>query len=261
MNRTPTYLTSLAAGLALTFAAGAIAALGGNEKTQCAGNICVTDDGGIAPTKLPRKGKAPITARLHGEIETRDGTHPPPVQSLDIEIDRSIAVDAVGLPTCKLAQLQARSSADARRACGGAAVGSGSAEVEVAFPEQAPFRSTGPIVLFNGGVRGRTTTLLLHAYVNVPAPTAVVTTVTVTRVSRGRFGLRIEADVPRIAGGSGSVTMFELRVGRRFTHEGEKKSFLVAGCPTGTWLTRGDVTFADGTRLGITHPFTCTPEE
>jgi hypothetical protein len=53
--------------------------------------------------------------------------------------------------------------------------------------------------------------------------------------------------------------MFELRVGRRFTHKGEKKSFLTAGCPTGTWLTRGDVSFADGTRLGITHPFTCTP--
>ncbi|HEX6152242.1 MAG TPA: hypothetical protein VFZ19_01860 [Solirubrobacterales bacterium] len=246
-----------AAGLALIVA---VADLGGNEKTQCAGNICVTDDGGIAPTKLPRRGRAPITARLHGEIETRDGTHPPPVETLEIEIDKSIALDAVGLPTCKLAQLQARSSTAAKRACGSATVGSGSAEVEVEFPEQKPFRSTGPVVLFNGGVRGPTTTLLLHAYVNVPAPTAVVTKVTVTRVSRGRFGLRIAAAVPRIAGGSGSVTMFELRVGRKFTHKGEKKSFLTAGCPTGTWLTRGDVSFADGTRLGITHPFTCTPE-
>jgi hypothetical protein len=260
MNRIWTRAGAAAVGLALTFAAGALADLGGNEKTQCAGNICITDDGGIAPTKLPRRGKAPITARLYGEIETRDGTHPPPVETLDIEIDRSIAIDAVGLPTCKPAQLEARSTADAKRACGSATVGSGSAEVEVEFPEQAPFRSTGPVVLFNGGVRGRTTTLLLHAYVNVPAPTAVVTKVAVTRVSHSRFGLRIAAEVPRIAGGSGSVTMFELAVGRRFTHKGEKKSFLMAGCPTGTWLTRGDVTFADGTRLGITHPFTCTPE-
>ncbi|HKO37458.1 MAG TPA: hypothetical protein VJU14_03725 [Solirubrobacterales bacterium] len=259
MNRLPIYLTSLAAGLAMTFAAGALADLGGNEKTQCAGNVCITDDGGIAPTKLPRRGKAPITARLYGEIETRDGTHPPPVQSLDVEIDRSIAIDAAGLPVCGMGQLQARSTADAKRACGSAVVGSGSAEVEVEFPEQAPFRSTGPVVLFNGGVGGGTTNLLLHAYVNVPAPTAVVTKVEVTRVSRGRFGLRIEADVPKIAGGAGSVTMFELRVGRKFTHKGQKKSFLMAGCPTGTWLTRGDVSFADGTRLGITHPFSCTP--
>jgi hypothetical protein len=255
-----TRVGAAAAGLALIFAASAFADLGGNEKTQCAGNICITDDGGIAPSKLPKHGKAPITARLYGEIETRDGTHPPPVQTLDIEVDKSIAIDAVGLPACRAAQLAARSTAAAKQACGSAVVGAGSAEVEVEFPEQKPFRSTGPVVLFNGGVRGRTTTLLLHAYVNVPAPTAVVTKATVTRVSRGRFGLRIAAEVPRIAGGSGSVTMFELRVGRKFTYKGEKKSFLMAGCPTGTWLTKGDVLFGDGTRLGITHPFSCTPE-
>jgi hypothetical protein len=260
MNRLPTYLTSLAASLALVFAATAFADLGGNKKEQCAGNICVTDDGGIAPSKLPKRGKAPITARLFGEIETRDGTHPPPVQSLELEIDKTIAIDAVGLSTCKAAQLQARSTTAAKRACGNAVVGSGSAEVEVEFPEQKPFRSTGPVVLFNGGVRGRTTTLLLHAYVNVPAPTAVVTKITVTRVNRGRFGLQVAAKVPRIAGSSGSVTMFELRVGRRFTYKGEKKSFLIAGCPTGTWLTKGNVLFGDGTRLGIAHPFSCTPE-
>jgi hypothetical protein len=261
MNRLPIHLTLLAAGLALVFAATAFADLGGNEKTQCAGNICITDDGGIAPSKLPKRGKAPITARLLGEIETRDGTHPPPVQSLELDIDRTLGIDAVGLPTCKVAKLQSRSTAAARRACGSAIVGSGSAEVEVEFPEQKPFRSTGPIVLFNGGVRGRTTSLLLHAYVDVPAPTAIVTKVTVTRVNRGRFGLHIAAKIPRIAGGSGSVTMFELRAGRKFTHKGEKKSFLTAGCPTGTWLTKGDVLFGDGTRLGITHPFTCTPED
>ncbi|HEX7278253.1 MAG TPA: hypothetical protein VF255_01390 [Solirubrobacterales bacterium] len=261
MNRLPTYLTSLLAGLALIFAATAFADLGGNEKTQCAGNICITDDGGIAPTKLPRRGKAPITARLFGEIETRDGTHPPPVESLELEIDRTIGIDAHGLPTCRAAQLQSRNTADAKRACGSAVVGTGRAEVEVEFPEQKPFRSTGPVLLFSGGVRGRTTTLLLHAYVDVPAPTAVVTRVTVTRINRGRFGLQVAAEVPRIAGGSGSVTMFELEVGRKFTHQGEKKSFLIAGCPTGTWLTKGNVVFGDGTRLGITHPFSCTPGE
>ena len=260
MNGIRTRVGAAAAGLTLIFAATAFADLGGNEKTQCVGNICVTDDGGIAPSKLPRRGKAPVTARLHAEIETRDGTHPPPLQSIDLDIDRTIGIDAVGLPTCRLAQLQSRNTAAAKRACGTAMVGSGSAEVEVEFPEQKPFRSTGPIVLFNGGVSGRTTSLFLHAYVNVPAPTAIVTKVTVTRVSRGRYGLHMAAKVPRIAGGSGSVTMFELRVGRKFTYRGEKKSFLIAGCPTGTWLTKGKARFGDGTRLSITHPFTCTPK-
>ncbi|HEV2726680.1 MAG TPA: hypothetical protein VGV34_00205 [Solirubrobacterales bacterium] len=247
-------------GLALVYAATALGDLGGNSKVWCAGNICITDDGGIAPDELPKRGKAPIEARLNGKIETRDGTHPPAVKTLDIDVDRTIGIDAVGLPVCRPGQIQSRPSAAAKKACGGAIVGSGEAEVEVAFPEQAPFRSTGPLVLFNGGVKGPTTTLYLHAYVNVPAPTAIITKATVTRVDRGRFGLHIATKVPRIAGGSGSVTMFDLRVGRRFTYKGQKKSFLVAGCPTGSWLTKGEVLFEDGTRLGISHPFTCTPK-
>lgn len=199
-------------------------------------------------------------ARLNGEVSTRDGTHPPALESLDLDIDKTIGVDAVGLPVCRAPQIQARSTAAAKRACGSAIVGSGKAEVEVAFPEQTPFRSTGPIVLFNGGVRGRTTTVFLHAYVNVPAPTAIVVPAKITRVDRGRFGLHIAARIPKIAGGSGSPTMFDLRVGRTYTHKGEKKSFLVAGCPTGTWLTKGKAVFSDGTTLGILHPFSCTPK-
>ncbi len=261
MNKQLIRLAVLTAGLTLIFATGAATGdLFGNKKRQCAGNICVTDDGGIAPDKLPRRGKAPVTARLHGEIETRDGTHPPALQSLDLEIDRTIAVDAVGLPTCSAGQLQSRTSAAAKRACPDAIVGSGAAEVEVAFPEQAPFSSRGPLVLFNGGVKGGRTTLFLHAYVNVPAPTAIVTKATITRITRGRYGLQIAAKIPKIAGGSGSVTMFDLEVGRKFTYKGKKKSFLTASCPTGTWLTKGKVLFKDGTRLGITHPFTCTPK-
>lgn len=252
--------SAAAAVLAMVFAAAAFGDLGGNEKVWCAGNICVTDDGGIAPSKLPKRGKAPITARLNGEIETRDGTHPPALQTLDLDIDRTIGVDAVGLPACRAQQLQSRPTGTVRKVCSEAIVGSGKAEVEVAFPEQAPFRSTGPITLFNGGVEGRTTTVFLHAYVNVPAPTAIVVKATITRIDQGRFGLRIAAKIPRIAGGSGSATMFDLEVGRRFTYKGERKSFLVAGCPTGTWLTRGRAVFGDGTRLSILHPFTCTPQ-
>jgi hypothetical protein len=248
---------ALAACLALVFAAAAPGS--GNRKSWCAGNLCIADDGGISPLELPRHEKAPVTARLAGEISTRDGSHPPAVETLDIEIDKTVGVDAVGLPTCRIGQLQSRSSEAAKQACGEAIVGSGRAEVEVAFPEQAPFSAAGPLVLFNGGVQGKTTTFLLHAYVDVPAPTAIVAEATVTRIHRGRFGLRIGVEVPRIAGGSGSVTGFDLRVGRRFTYRGQEKSLLRASCPTGSWVTKGSVLFSDGSRLGITHFFPCTP--
>lgn len=257
MNRSPIRLSLVAAALVLVFAAAAIA--GPNRKVWCAGNICVADDGGISPTKLPRHGKAPVSARLNAEISTRDGSHPPAFESMDLKIEKNVSIDPVGLPTCRMGQLQATSSAAAKRACGEAIVGSGEAEVEVAFPEQPPFRSAGPLILFNGGQKGPTTTLFLHAYVNVPAPTAIVVPATVTRIHDGRFGMRIQATVPKIAGGSGSVTQFELKVGRRFTYKGEKKSFVTAGCPNGVWMAKGKASFVDGTSLHISHPFPCTP--
>lgn len=246
---------SVMVGLFLLLVTGAA----GKWEIVRAGNIVFGDNGGISPTKLPRHGFAPATARIIGKIGTVDGTHPPALRQVDADIDKTIRVDAVGLPTCRVAQLQARSTADAKRACGDAVVGSGSATVEVAFPEQAPFSSTGPLVLFNGGVHGKTTSVLLHAYVDVPAPTAIVVPATVTRIHKGRFGLHLEARVPRIAGGAGSATNFELRIGRRFTYRGKKKSFLSAGCPTGSWMTKGHVEFADGTEAGLTHLFACTP--
>ena len=256
MNRYLIRAGVIAAGLALIFAAGA----SGSREVVRVGNLYLADNGGISPSKLPKHEGAPITARLVGEIGTLDGSHPPAVRSVAIDVDKTIGIDAVGLPTCKAEQIEARDTATARRACGSAIVGSGKAEVEVAFPEQAPFSATGPVLLFNGGVRGPTTSVLVHAYVDVPAPTAIVTRATVTRIHRGRFGLHIAAQIPRIAGGAGSVTKFELKVGRKFTYKGQKKSFLVASCPTGSWVTKGDVLFADETRFGLTHVFPCTPK-
>jgi hypothetical protein len=251
----------LCIGVALTGLALASASVAsGKWEIVRAGNLVFGDNGGISPTKLPRHGFAPATARIVGKVGTVDGGHPPALSHLEADIDKTIRVDAVGLPSCSPGQLQARSSAAARQACGDAIVGSGTTEVEVAFPEQAPFSSTGPLILFNGGVSGRTTKVLLHAYVDVPAPTAIVIPATVTRIHKGRFGLHLEAKIPRIAGGAGSATRFELKIGRRFTYRGEKRSFLSASCPTGSWMTKGHAEFDDGTAVGLTHLFSCTPQ-
>jgi len=232
------------------------AALAAKEVVR-SGNLELSDNGGIAPYKLPAHGGAPASARLEAEVATLDGTQPPALQSVDLEVSKTIGVDAVGLPVCKLHQVLATSSSAAKRACSDALIGSGSAEVEVTFPEQAPFSSTGPLLLFNAGVRGKTTKVLLHAYVDVPAPTAIVVPADITRIHNGPYGLEITARIPRIAGGAGSVTKFQLNVGRRFTYQGQSRSFLTATCPTGHWGTRGEAGFSDGTRLHVLHIFSC----
>jgi hypothetical protein len=256
MNRYLIHITVLTAGLALIFATAA----SGSREVARIGNLYLADDGGISPSKLPKHGNAPITAHIVGEVGTVDGSHPPALQTVVLDVDKTIGIDAVGLPACKAQQIEARTTTAAKSACGSAIVGSGRGEVEVAFPEQAPFKAAGPVVIFNGGTRGGTTLVLLHAYVAVPAPTAIVTKATVTRIHRGRFGLHVVALIPKIAGGAGSVTKFELKLGRKFTYKGEKKSFLVAGCPTGSWETTGHVLFDDNTKLGLHHVFPCTPE-
>jgi hypothetical protein len=249
---------SALAVLLLILACAAAPADAGREVVQL-GNLFLADDGGITPSALPRHGSSPIDAHLEAEIGTTDGSHPPALHHIDLDVDRTIAIDAAGLPTCKLGQIQATSTSTAKRTCGDAIVGSGSATVEVAFPEQSPFSSTGPVLLFNGGVRGKTTRVLLHAYVDVPAPTAIVVPAEVVRISKGPFGLEILATIPRIAGGAGSVTAFRLDVGRHFTVGGKRRSLLTAGCPSGHYRTEGEAEFADGTVLSVNHVFPCTP--
>jgi hypothetical protein len=222
-------------------------------------NLFLKDDGGIFPSSLPRHRQMPISARIDAEIGTTDGTHPPAVKTLNIDFDKSIQVNARGLPACKESQLVARSTAAARKTCPDAIVGSGEGEVEVALPEQTPFSAKGPIILFNGGVHGGTTLLFVHTYVNVPAPTAVVATVKITRIHRGHYGIHTVSQIPTIVGGAGSVTRFKLTIGRKFTYKGKKESYLTASCPTGVYYTEGNILFANGNVLQGTHILPCTP--
>ncbi|HEU4393519.1 MAG TPA: hypothetical protein VFR04_07785 [Solirubrobacterales bacterium] len=247
---------AVGAGLTLIVAASALA----KPEVDRAGSLFLRDNGGILPFKLPRREPAPISGYIDAEIGTTDGTHPPALKTVSVDFDKTIQVNAEGLPVCREDQLVARSSAAAKKACGDAIVGSGEGEVEVAFPEQAPFSATGPILLFNGGVHGGTTLLLIHTYVAVPAPTAVIVKVKLSRISRGHFGLHASARIPPIAGGAGSVTKFKLEIGRKFAYRGEKESYLTASCPTGSYYTEGEVLFADGTKLGLTHVLPCTPK-
>jgi hypothetical protein len=105
----------------------------------------------------------------------------------------------------------------------------------------------------------RHTLLFVHTYVSVPAPTAVVAIVKLTRIHRGHFGIHAVAEIPRIAGGAGSVTRFRLRIGRRFTYRGRRQSYLTGSCPTGRYYTEGKVRFEDDTWLGLAHVLPCTP--
>ena len=215
-----------------------------------AGNVVLRLNGDVAPRALPRNRMAPIALRIAADIATADGAHPPAAKLVIADFDKHGTVNARGLAICRAGKLQARNTRAAKRACPKAIVGGGKTRVRVEFPEQAAFYSTGPLVLFNGGVRRGVTTMFIHAYVNVPAPTAIVTVVKIKRTGKGRFGTRATARIPKIAGGYGSVTRFAMAIKRNFRYHGRSRSYLTARCANGRFFAHADVAFAGGLRFG-----------
>lgn len=225
-----------------------------------AGNMVLEINGDVTPKALPKHELAPMGIWGSGKLSTIDGSHPPALEEAFFDADKDAFVGVKGLQACRIDQLEARSSKDAEAVCGDAIVGRGRATVEVAFPEQTPFDSTGPLLLFNGGERKGVVTVLAHAYVNVPAPTAVVATVRVSRVSKGALGLHVEIDVPKIAGGSGSVVAANFSMRRVYTYKGKRLSVLSGRCPDGKFQGKGTFVYSDGSRLsgGLVRPCTAT---
>jgi hypothetical protein len=256
-------------GLVLLFGVAAVASA--NWTTVRAGNLVFKIEGKLAPGTYPRHEFAPASFRTRGQVATSDGTHPPALREGVVYIDRNGAFDARGLPVCRAGQLDARDTKAAKRACGAAIIGSGEGTAEIAFPEQKPILVKSPILIFNGGVQGGTTTMFLHAFITVPTPSAIVSSFKFTRVKAGRYGLRGVAKIPVIAGGSGSITDFDFKVKRLYTYKGERKSFDLTKCPDGHIDAKGTGVFKDEvvdgiedgkeTTISASLSFPCTPKD
>ena len=229
-------------------------ATGANKPvTVEAGNLVFTFNGGFSPTKLPKKKLAPITLTASGDISTKDGTHPPALKETVVETDKNGAINVKGIKVCKSGQLQSRDTAAARKACPKSIIGTGKTTVEVQFPESKPVLVNSALTVFNGGFSGGTTTLYIHAYFSAPVTGAIVTTLKIKKVHNGRYGLKTIATIPKIAGGSGSVKTFDLKI--------NKKGVLTAKCADGKLQAKATAKFADGTVAGpatIIRPCTGT---
>jgi hypothetical protein len=218
-----------------------------------AGNLDLTFNGGFTPKALSKTKLTPITLNVSGKIRTVDGTHPPAMKEFDLEADKNSAVDVTGVPVCKSSQLQSQDTKHAEDICRSAIIGSGQATASIAFPEQAPIPAVSKIIAFNGGFKGGVTTFYIHAYLTVPTPAAIVSTVKIKKIHNGRYGVGSVTTIPKIAGGSGSVTDFNLTI--------NKKGVLLAKCVDGKLQAHGTAIFEDGTRASAEVIRTCTPKK
>jgi CxxC motif-containing protein len=215
-----------------------------------AGNLELTFNGGFTPKTLSKTKLTPISLNVEADIKTVDGTHPPALKEFNVETDKNGAINVKGLPVCTASKLQSQDTKHAEAICKSAIIGSGQATAEIAFPEQAPIPAKSKIIAFNGGFKGGVTTFFVHAYLTVPTPAAIVTTVKVKKIHNGRYGLEAKSSIPKIAGGSGSVTHFNLAI--------NKKGVLSAKCPDGKLQAHGTAVFSDGTRASAEIIRTCT---
>jgi len=223
---------TLALALAGVLSLGVVAVANAVETTLRAGNLVVTFGGGTSPKALPKNTYTPVTTTIYGKIATSDGTHPSAFREAVVDIDKDVKLNVKGLPVCKAGQLEARDTKAALKVCGTTVLGSGSAHAQIAFPEQNPITVASPLTIFNGGESGGKIKLLIHTFITVPAPAAIVTDVTIKRKGTGISSV---AKVPVIAGGSGSAIDFKFKLGKTFTYNGKKVGYAEAKCPDGVF--------------------------
>jgi hypothetical protein len=223
-----------------------------------ASNLVITTDGGFSPTTLPKKGFAPIKLHGFGNISTEDGSPPPILETVTLWFDKHGKVETRGLPTCTPGKLAATTTAQARKLCPGAIVGTGFGKAVVIFPEQGPIPASSAITLFNARPIHGNPALLAHAHLTVPGPTTFVVPIEIQRVHDGRYGFKTVAQIPNIAGGAGipkiaggygTPLYARISVGREWKFKGKTLSFANAGCPDGRLQAKGQFKFKDGTFL------------
>lgn len=250
---------TLALGVAIAISLGGIA-MAEKPVHVRAGNLELTLNGSFTPKVLSRTKPTPIGLSFSGQIKNVDGTHPPALKKFLLETDKSGAINVKGYPKCKSGQLQSQDTNHALRICKDALIGRGRTDVAIEFPESKTIPVDSKLLIFNGGFRGGITTLYAHAYITVPVPAAIVTTVKIKTIHRGRFGTEAIISVPKIAGGSGSVTAFSSTINKKFSYKGKKVSVLTLKCTDGKILARGEALFSDGTHLKAEVVRTCTPK-
>ncbi|MBS1844664.1 MAG: hypothetical protein JST53_09635 [Actinobacteria bacterium] len=204
---------------------GAPAAVAGAETVQ-SGDVRVSFKADFAPKALPRERPAPIAIDFEGRISTTDGTHPPALHQLRVELNSAGEIETEGLPKCPTSALQATSSDLALARCRPALVGKGTFVAQL--PVERDLLVGGRALVFNGTV-GRRPGMLIHIYVSDPIRLTLVIPIKVTHQD-GRFATVLTTKVPRLAGGSASIVSMKLKIGRRFTAGGERRSYLSAAC-------------------------------
>ncbi len=247
----------LAAALLTSLVIGAVA----HAEVVQRGDLRVTFEGSLTPTRLPRSGVAPIHVSMATKIAATNGKTPAQLRKISISINKFGKLDTTGLPVCPLEAIQPATTEDALAACRDSLVGEGQFAANVLLTGQAPFPSAGKIYAFYGEVDGKRA-ILAHVYGTDPAPTSF-TLPFLIRSTKGTYGTAFEASLPQYTSSDGYVTGLSLTLGKTWNAGGGPHSFLSASCPAPKGFPGATFPFAKaalafkGRNVGVTLTRNC----
>jgi hypothetical protein len=190
--------------------------------------VRVTVQGNLSPTKLPRRGSAPVGVSVSGRIEALEQGELPQLKAMSIAINSAGTLDVRGIPHCRINHINPSTTQQALAICRSSLIGEGSFSANVVLPEQSPFPSAGKLLAFNGTI-GRRPAIFAHVYGTQPLSTSYVFAFKVRR-TKGTFGTILEASFPRATGEWGYITGISLNLRR--------SRFMEAGCPAPAGFSR-----------------------
>ena len=225
----------------------------GQAEVSQRNGVRVAVDGSLSPKRLPRRGSAPVSVSISGEISPLSEATLPQLQKMTVAINSAGQLNLKGIPHCRIGHINPSNNQEALAACGSSLIGEGSFSADVKLPEQSPFPSEGKLLAFNGTIGGRPA-IFGHIYGTKPLPTSFVLPFRIKQ-QKGTYGTVLEAAFPRATGEWGYVTGISLDLDKRF---------LSAGCPAPKGISRvpfplmqTNFSFAGGLNLTNTLTRSC----
>jgi hypothetical protein len=234
---------------ALAVAVAATAAWAGPTVTAPDGNT-QSIDSQFRPKKLSKTKFGPATLEvttLTTSTTDPNGVPSPAIHAV-IDFDRNARLYTKGLPTCDPGKLQSQSTEVAEQVCGKAKIGTGHA---IAYLRSSKVYEVPQIVTaFNGVPKGGKPVILLHTYGTTPLQVSLVLEGTVSNYNKEGYGPRLDLNIPLLAGGTGALKEFNVKIDKKWRFKGEKLSFISDKCTSSKKLmARGTFTFRDGEAL------------
>ena len=255
MRRSPFFIGGIVAVVAAIVAAAAVAGpvvSGPDGNTQSIDSL-------ITPKKLSKTKFTPGTLSVTTLTTSSTASNgvPSPAVHATIDFDKNAVLFTKGLPTCDSAKVQNQSTENAERACGKAKIGSGNAIALLPVGSQV-YEVQQVVTAFNGVPKGGKPTVILHTYGTTPLQTTLVLVGTVSKFNKEGYGPRLDLEVPLIAGGTGALKEFHVKISKKWRYKGEQRSFISAKCPNSKKLkARGAFTYRDGQSLTALSTQTC----